>query len=161
MTSKLDVSQFLEYLRAFNARDYETQHSFYAPQVELVLPDADIGTLKGSSAIMEHYRPIHENADEKVIPLIVMSDRGRIFLHMNAYFVYKNEVAKAVHDYHVHPGDVIKIDNCAIYDLDAQGKMKRITCRLFKQELLGQVDIKEKIRESESRADPDLRLYNY
>lgn len=66
-----------------------------------------------------------------------------------------------MHDYHVYPGGVIKIENCAIYDLDEEGKMKAIHCYLFKQELLGKVDLVGCIRDSESRADPDLRLYSY
>ncbi|KAF5012542.1 hypothetical protein FDECE_1409 [Fusarium decemcellulare] len=158
---KLDAQHFLGYMRAFNAADYPAQHAYYADDVELVLPDSAIPTLKGSSAIVDHYKPIHASADETVVPIIVLSDRGRLFLQMESYFHYKVEIKKAVHDYHVYPGDVVRIHCCAIYDLNDDGKMKRITCHLFSQELLGQVDIKEKIRESESRADADLRLYNY
>ena len=161
MSQKHDAHYYLDYIRAFNKKDYPAQHAFYHDDVELILPDPAIGTLKGSSGIKTHYKPIHENADETVIPIIMMVDRGRLFLQMETYFVYKNEVQRAVHDYHVYPGDVIKITSCAIYDLDEQGKMKRIVCHLFNQELLGKVDVKEKIRDSESRADADLRLYNY
>jgi len=39
--------------------------------------------------------------------------------------------------------------------------MKRITCNLFADELLGKLDIKQYIKDSESRAEPYLRLYNY
>ena len=46
-----------------------------------------------------------------------------------------------------------------MYDMDEKGKMKRIVCHLFDQELLGQVDVKEKIQESTNRGDSDLRLY--
>ncbi|KAM5344660.1 hypothetical protein ACJ41O_013195 [Fusarium nematophilum] len=158
--TKLDAQRFLGYIRAFNAADYPAQHAYYADGVELVLPDSAIPTLKGSSAIMEHYKAIHASADETVVPIIVLSDRGRLFLQMEAYFHYREEVEKAVHDYHVYAGDVVRIRCCAIYDLNDDGKMERITCYGFSQELLGQVDIKDKIRESESRADADLRLHN-
>ncbi|KAH8773738.1 hypothetical protein F5883DRAFT_615265 [Diaporthe sp. PMI_573] len=161
MAPHLSVPDFLEYIRAFNDTDYDKQHSFYADDVKLVIPDPAIGTLEGKAGIRKHYQPIHAAAKEKVIPLIVMSDRGRVFLKMDAYFLYEKEVEKAVHDYHVYPGDVVKISNCAIYDLDEEGKMKTIHCYLFQQELLGKVDLKGCIRDSESRADPDLRLYNY
>ncbi|KAJ3549219.1 hypothetical protein NM208_g602 [Fusarium decemcellulare] len=159
--TKLHAQDFLGYVRAFNSTNYPAQHAYYTNDVELVLPDPAIPTLKGSSAIMDHYKPIHASADEIVVPIIVMSDRGRLFLQMETYFHYKEEVKRAVHDYHVHAGDVVKIHCCAIYHLDDDGKMKRITCYGFSQELLGQVDIEEKIRESESRADADLRLNNY
>lgn len=161
MAPLLSVSDFLEYIRAFNDADYEKQHSFYSEDVKMVIPDPTIGTLEGKAGIQEHYKPIHSAAKEKVIPLIVMSDRGRIFLKMDAYFLYEKEVERAVHDYHVYLGDVIKISCCAIYDLDSDGKMKTIHCYLFKPELLGKIDLKQCIRDSESRADPDLRLYNY
>ncbi|KAH8896902.1 hypothetical protein GQ53DRAFT_890378 [Thozetella sp. PMI_491] len=158
MTQNLPTAEFLNYIRAFNARDYAAQHAFYTDDVELVLPDTTVGTLKGKGGIMAHYGAIHANADETVVPLIVMSDRGRVFLQMEAYFYYKNEVEQAVHNYHVHPGDVIRIRCCAIYDLAEGGKMRRITCYLFGEELLGKVDVRDKIKESENRADADLRL---
>ncbi|KAH8742628.1 hypothetical protein F5883DRAFT_656523 [Diaporthe sp. PMI_573] len=133
MAPHLSVSDFLEYIRAFNDTDYDKQHSFYSEDVKLVIPDPAIGTLEGKAGIQKHHQSIYAAAKEKVIPLIV----------------------------HVYPGDVIKISNCAIYDLDSEGKMKTIHCYLFQQELLGKVDLKECIRDSESRADADLRLYNY
>ncbi|CAK7228030.1 hypothetical protein SEUCBS140593_006776 [Sporothrix eucalyptigena] len=157
----MDAHRFLDYVRAFNAKDYPNQHAFYADDVKLVLPDPEIGTLEGKAGIMKHYAPVHASADETVVPIIVLCDRGKVFLQMDAYFLYKEEVQKAVHDYHVYPGDVVKISCCAIYDVNSEGKMTNITCHLLTEEKLGQVDIKEKIRESEGKADADLRLYNY
>ncbi|KAH7136999.1 hypothetical protein B0J13DRAFT_560380 [Dactylonectria estremocensis] len=157
----LPVEDFLDYLRAFNEADYDKQHSFYSEDVTMVLPDPEIPKIMGSQGIKTHYKPIHADAKETVIPIIVLCDRGRVFLQMEAYFLYKNEVQKAVHDYHVHPGDVIRISCCAIYDLDSSSKIKTITCHLFQQELLGQVNLQAAIRESELKADADLRLYNY
>ena len=161
MSEKLDAIAFLDYLRAFNKADYSAQHSFYTDDVELVLPDPAIDTLKGKKAVLAHYQLIHASAKETVVPIIVLSDRNKIFLQMEAFFVYQREVEHAVHDYHVYPSDVIKISCCAVYDLDAEGKMKRITCHLFNQELLGKVDIENEIKESQSKADIDLRLYSY
>ncbi|KAI1339813.1 hypothetical protein F5Y15DRAFT_382187 [Xylariaceae sp. FL0016] len=155
----LGTAEFLDYLRAFNAQDYEKQHAFYADSIELVIPDPRIGTLKGKDGIRKHYKPIHDNAIETVVPIIVMSDRGRVFLQMETYFRYFNKT-KAVHDYDVVPGDVIKIHSCAIYDLDEQNKMTRITCHMFSEEKLGQVDVEAGIRDSQSRADPDLKISN-
>ncbi|KAI5922989.1 hypothetical protein F4810DRAFT_671191 [Camillea tinctor] len=157
---KFTLSEFLEYLRAFNARDYEKQHSFYAEGVELALPDPRVPVLKGSPAVKNHYNSIHADADEFVVPIVVLIDRGRVFLQMHAYFRYKNK-AKGVHGLDVNPGDVVKIDCGGLYDLDQNNKMSKITCYLFGEEFLGQQDVKEKIRESESRADPDLRIHNF
>ncbi|KAH6974416.1 hypothetical protein BKA56DRAFT_619359 [Ilyonectria sp. MPI-CAGE-AT-0026] len=157
---RLEISEFLDYLRAFNKKDYDKQHAFYADNIQLIVPDPAIGTLKGSKGIMDHYGPVHANADEFVIPISVMSDRGKVFLQMESYFKYLNK-AKGVHDIDVVPGDIIKITTCALYDLDEQNKMTLIRCYLGSAEKLGQVDLKEVIRDSEGRASPDLRLYNY
>lgn len=161
MSSKLDGIKFLDYIRAFNNKDYPGQHAFYSDDVELALPDPTIDSLKGKAAIEEHYKKIHDIAEEAVIPIIVLSDRGRIFLQMEAYFKFKKEVEHSVLGLHVFQGDVLKLTTCAIYDLDEQGKMQRIKCHLFSHELFGDVDMKARIKDSESRADPDLRLFNY
>ncbi|KAJ9149788.1 hypothetical protein NKR23_g4075 [Pleurostoma richardsiae] len=161
MSPKLTALQFLEYIRAFNKKDYPVQHAFYRDDVELMLPDPTVDSLKGKPAIIQHYNKIHEDAEEAVIPITILSDRNKIFMQMEAYFKFKKEVQRSVMDYHVHPGDVLKLTCCAIYDLDEEGKMKRIEGHLFNHELLGDVDMKEGIKESESRADEDLRLFNY
>lgn len=158
---KLSVPDFLDYIRAFNSKDYTKQHSYYSDTIELVIPDPRIGALKGKFGIATHYAHIHDNAEETVIPIIVLSDRGRVFFQMETYFHYFNATDRAVHDYTVVPGDVVKICSCAVYDLNQDGKMTRITCHLFSEEKLGKVDVKERIRDSESRADADLRLHNY
>lgn len=160
-SKNLTTEEFLDYLRAFNSTDYSNQHAFYSDDVVLILPDPAIPPLEGKEAIVRHYTPIHADADETVVPINIFCDRGRVAFFMESYFQYKREIKKAVHDYHVHPGDVLKITCLAVYDLDEDKKMKTIRCHLQKQELLGQVDLRACIRDSESRADPDIRLYNY
>jgi hypothetical protein len=158
----LTLNQFLDYIRAFNSRDYEKQHSYYASDVQLIIPDPAIGALHGSEGIKEHYAPIHAAATETVIPITVLVDRNKIFFEMEAYFQYFKATDRAVHGYKVEPGDVIKITSWALYDIDESGKMKRIVCNLFAQELIqGQGDVKGLIKDSESRADSDVRLYGY
>lgn len=158
MVGKLTVFEFLNYLRAFNAANYVKQHEFYAENVQMVLPDPRVGVLIGKDGIRAHYAPIHADARETVIPIIVLSDRGRIYLQMDTYFQYFSEVQHAIHNYHVIPGDVIRIRCAAMYELNEDGKMTKITCYLFEQDNLGQVDLKEKIIESENKADADLKL---
>lgn len=70
---------------------------------------------------------------------------------METYFKFRKEVNQTVSNYHVQPGDVLKLTCCAIYDLDKEGKMKLITGHLFSHELLADVDMKKRIRDSESR----------
>ncbi|KAJ2892475.1 hypothetical protein MKZ38_009713 [Zalerion maritima] len=159
--ARMNCQKFLEYIRAFDKRDYKVQHSFYSNNVQLILPDPAIPPLKGKDAIMAHYAPIHAAADEMVVPIVVMCDGKRVWFHMHAYFQYKQDVDKAVHDFQVKKGDILKIDNAAVYEIDENGLMERIECRLFGMDLLGQVDVKKYIKESESLADPEIRLFNY
>jgi len=78
---------------------------------------------------------------------------------METYFQYKIATDNAVHGYKVVPGDVIKITSWACYDVEDK-KMTKINCNLYEEKLLGQVDMKACIRDSESRADPELILYH-
>ncbi|KAI5917499.1 hypothetical protein F4810DRAFT_696172 [Camillea tinctor] len=161
MSVKVDAIKFLDYIRAFNNQDYPNQHEFYHDEVELCLPDPTVGTLKGKSAITKHYTMIHNDAEEAVIPIIVLSDRGKIFLLMETYFKFKREIEHSVLNHHVYPGDVLKLTSCAIYDINDEGKMRRITCYKVEDKILGDVSMKDAIKDSETRADPDLRLFNY
>ena len=71
-----------------------------------------------------------------------------------------NQSLEGVFGYAVESGDVVKIRVWAYYEVE-EGKMRRIVCNLFQSWALGKVDVRELIRESESRAEPDLRLFNY
>lgn len=86
--SSLSLSNFLKYIKAFNAKDYTTQHTFYHPSVTLTLPDPQIGTLHGSFGKSTHYASVHAHARETVVPMIVLIDSklNRIFFSMEAYF---------------------------------------------------------------------------
>ncbi|KAF9879656.1 hypothetical protein CkaCkLH20_03199 [Colletotrichum karsti] len=161
LSNKHDWENFLNYIRAFNAKDYAKQHAFYSEHIELKVPDNRVPALVGKSAIMEHYRPLHAAADETVVPLVVMCDRGRIFLFMETYFKYKTATAAGIGEFDLLPDDVVKVECFALYDLDDGNKMNCITCHLINVQKLGRVDLMEQIRDSETRADADLRLYNY
>ncbi|KAJ5745498.1 hypothetical protein N7520_010680 [Penicillium odoratum] len=154
----MSLKHFLKYIEAFNAKDYELQHSFYHPDVTLAIPDPEIGTLVGSSGIMNHYAKVHANAQETVVPMFVMIDGPRIFLSMEAYFLYIRTTDEAVHSHKVKPGDVIRVKVWAVYDM-VEDKMARITCNALSDELLGQVNVNDMIQESWSRADEKVKAY--
>ncbi|KAJ5683246.1 hypothetical protein N7462_006411 [Penicillium macrosclerotiorum] len=156
MAPQLSLGGFLKYIEAFNARDYKAQHDFYHKDVTLVIPDPEIGTLIGSKGIMDHYAVVHADARETVVPMCVMMDDKRIFFNMEAYFYYLRTTDKAVHSHKVNPGDVIRVKVWAIYDM-VDGKMHRITCNALGDELLGQVNVNDLIKESWSRVDDDIK----
>lgn len=154
---ELSCEEFLEYIRAFNSRDYEKQHSFYDPHVTLTIPDPKVGTLYGSQGIKDHYGPLHADADETVVPIVVVTEGNKLFFIMDAYFKYKRKTDQAVHGHVVEAGDVLKVTVWAYYVLEKK-KMTKIVCNLFNDEFLGKVDLKKYVMESQSRADPGLRL---
>ncbi|CAI7577348.1 unnamed protein product [Penicillium manginii] len=145
-------ANFLEYMRAFNAHDFEKQYSFYAEDVTLHIPDPKTGMLYGKDGIRGHYLPLFDVCDEYVVPMVVMNDSHKVLLIMESYFVYNSKL-EGVFGYAVEEGDIIKIRVWAYYEIE-NGKMQRIW-------FLGKGDIQELIRESESRAEPDLKIFNY
>ena len=156
----LTRQEFLEYIKAFNDRDYEKQYSYYHDDVTLDIPDPQTGILYGKEGIKGHYLPLFNVAEEVLVPMVIMVDGDKIFYLMESYFLYRQKVDKAVFGYRVQPGDIIKIESWAYYQL-VDGKMKKIVCNVRKNQCLGKVDLKEYLRESESRAETDLRIINY
>ena len=156
MARNISLKHFLEYIKAFNAKDYNLQHSFYHENVTLAIPDPEIGTLIGSNGIMNHYATVHASAKETVVPMFVIMDEKRIFLNMEAYFCYTEATDKAVHSHKTKPGDVIRVKVWSIYEMIG-GKMAEITCNAFSDEFLGQVNVDELIQESWSRVDEDVK----
>lgn len=159
--SHLTREDFLDYIRAFNLKDYKAQHAFYADNVTLTIPDPAVGTLCGSAQILDHYRPVHDAAEETVIPMEVLIDeaQNKVFFMMETYFEYKKSV-KGVHDFKVEAGDVIKVTVWAYYENEGK-KMKKIVCNLFEDQCLGKINAIEYKRESESRANPNVRIYHF
>lgn len=70
---------------------------------------------------------------------------------------YTCETDQGVHGMTAKTGDVFKVTVWALYDIDEQGKMSRIRCNLWEEKMLGQVDKEQRVRESKSRAQEDLR----
>ncbi|KXT15191.1 hypothetical protein AC579_3941 [Pseudocercospora musae] len=155
--ARLSREDFLAYIQHFNTRNYENQHSFYAKDVVLILPDPAIPPLQGSEAIAAHYSGVHSLAHETVVPMVVMNDCEHVFFVMEVYFKYIVDTDQGVHSQTVKKDDVFKVTVWALYDIDEQGKMARIRCNLWEEKLLGQVDVDELIQESKSRAQLDLR----
>ncbi|KXT03039.1 hypothetical protein AC578_652 [Pseudocercospora eumusae] len=154
---RLSREDFLTYIRHFNTRSYEKQHSFYAKDVVLILPDPAIPPLRGSEAIAAHYSGVHSLAQETVVPVVVMNDREHVFFEMEVYFKYIVDTDQGVHSQTVKKDDVFKVIVWALYDINEQGKMTKIRCNLWEEKLLGQVDVDELIQESKSRAQVDLQ----
>jgi len=146
---------FLDYIRAFNAHDYDKQYSYYADDVTLDIPDPQTGMLRGKEGIKAHYLPLFDVCEEIVVPMVVAIEGKHVFYIMESYFKYTKKMEKGVFGYPVEVGDIIKIRVWAHYQVE-DGLMKEIVCNLFKAEHLGQGDLKALVDESQSRAQADL-----
>lgn len=150
-------SDFLDYVQAFNSKDFDKQYSFYRDDITLDIPDPQTGLLCGKTGIRNHYLPLFEVAEEYIVPMVIMVDGERVFYIMESYFLYKKKLDEGgVFGFKVDVGDLIKIRVWAYYELRG-GKFQSIVCNLHKKWFLGKVDMKEAICESQSRAAEDLR----
>lgn len=153
----LSRKDFLSYIHSFNTRNYAHQHSYYAHDVVMTLPDPAIPPLKGPEAIAKHYEGVHGLAQETVVPMVVMNDGDKVFFEMDVYFKYVKDTDQGVHSTKVLKDDVFKVTVWALYDINEEGKMLRIRCNLWEEKLLGQMNVDQLVSESRSRAQTDLQ----
>ncbi|KAI1842672.1 hypothetical protein JX265_002723 [Neoarthrinium moseri] len=158
MSTQITRKEFLEYVRAFNAHDFDKQYSYYDDDVILDLPDPQTGKLRGKKGIMAHYAPLFEVAEEVLVPMHLAVDGDNIFYVMESYFCYNKKLDHGVFGYPVEPGDIIKIRVWAHYQIKNK-KMYYITCNLFQKWFLGKVSLKEAVAESRTRADDEFKSF--
>ncbi|KAK4628295.1 uncharacterized protein CLAFUR5_04448 [Fulvia fulva] len=154
---RLSRQDFLSYIRSFNTRSYEHQHTFYAPDITMTLPDPAVPILRGPEAISKHYAQVHRVAEETVVSMVVVTEYDHVFFEMEVYFKYVVDTDKDVHGTTVQEGDVFKVTVWALYVIDEAGKMRSIRCNLWEEKMLGQFEMGPLIEESRSRAQVDLR----
>jgi hypothetical protein len=148
---------FLEYVKAFNAKGFDKRYAFYHDDIMLDIPDPQTGLLRGKAGIRDHYLPLFDVADEYIVPMVIMVDNNQVFYIMESYSRYKQKLDKGgVLGFKVDTGDVIKIRVWAYYEI-RDGKFQSIVCNLWKKWFLGQVDMEEAIRDSQNRAAEVLR----
>ena len=154
---RLSRQDFLSYIRSFNTRSYEHQHSFYARDITMTLPDPAVPVLHGPDAVSKHYAQVHSVAEETVVPMVVVTEDDHVFFEMEVYFKYSVDTDKGVHSTTARKGDVFKVTVWALYVISEEGKMQSIRCSLWEERMFGQVEVEPLIEESRSRAQVDLR----
>ena len=65
----LTREDFVQYIAAFNRRDYVVQHSFYDDDIVLSIPERDTAPMTSKQQILDHYIELHANAEEILEPL--------------------------------------------------------------------------------------------
>lgn len=158
--TKYTTEHFLDYVRAFNTRDWDKQHSYYTEDVTLDLPPADGNpTLRGSASIKGHYGPLLDNFKECLVPIELMIEEDKILFIMETNFQAK-KAARGPAGFDCAVGDIIRVEVWAFYRME-EGLMKSIITNQLTGEFLGQTKtLAERIKESQTRARKDLIL-NY
>ena len=136
----LSRDDFVQYIAAFNRRDYAVQHSFYDDDIVLSIPERDTAPMTSKQQILDHYIELHANAEEILEPLEILAQDDRIFMETLAWFNYKqipNDGRGGVHGFKVQPGDVLRIQMWMIYEV-VNDKFRLIRCNPYGKSFVGQ-----------------------
>jgi hypothetical protein len=130
--------QFLEYVDHFNNHRFDKVVSYFCPDVTLAYPDNFMGpqlpgmtgnTLHGPEEFIANYKALSANIRE-VLNVGAFLSRGRQFVveFVTEFHVERTPPAGAPGS-QWKKGDVIVMNQNVLYDLDENGKFKRI--RIF------------------------------
>jgi len=130
--------QFLEYVDHFNNRRFDRVASYFTPDVTVAYPDNFMGpqipgrtgnTLHGPQAFIANYEALTSNIRE-VLNVGTFISRGRHFCVelITEFHVFRTPPAGGP-GAQWKKGDVIVLNQNVLYDLDENGKFKRI--RIF------------------------------
>ncbi|KAG9257613.1 uncharacterized protein F5Z01DRAFT_671206 [Emericellopsis atlantica] len=120
----VSLPSFVKYLRAFNARDYDTQHAFYADDITLNLPYVE--PLVGKDAITAQYAQIHPIADEAVIPMDIVYNGRTFIVPKRTIFRLRQDVPELMGLKDLKRGDVIVYTAYLQYYFNKEGKIRQI-----------------------------------
>ncbi|MBN1319814.1 MAG: nuclear transport factor 2 family protein [Thermoleophilia bacterium] len=129
--------QFLEYVDHFNNHRFDKVVSYFCPDVTLAYPDNFMGpqipgatgnTLHGPEEFIANYKALSANVRE-VLNVGAFLSRGRQFCveFVTEFHVLRTPPGDAGPGW--KEGDVIVMNQNVLYDLDENGKFKRI--RIF------------------------------
>lgn len=133
----MNRGQYLEYIDRFNNRRYDMVADYFAPDISVEFftnwtgPDAPDRTLHGPHQYIALYKDLHEHVTE-VMTLGDFLSEGNLIAA---------ELFTEVHCFKDYPtfspmplkaGETVIMTNWVIYDLDDDGKMKRIRITHFR-----------------------------
>lgn len=119
----MDPLAFREYLREFNAANYDAFARYYAEDVFLSFSHGP--TLRGRDAVVAFYRPMHECVKETVEIQFLVMDARHVAAELAAEF-------HALRDFDLftrgplRAGDVVRLTSFVHYDLDSSGRFRQI-----------------------------------
>jgi hypothetical protein len=126
----VDEATFRTYVAAFNAGDYEALTRFYADDVTLSFPDGL--TLEGRDGIVDFYRPMHQAVDESLAIGFLVMDERHVAVELETEFRARADFA-AFPRRPLKAGDVVRITSFVHYDLDGDGRFRRIRVARYRE----------------------------
>jgi len=125
------VAALHRYMDAFNRGDYDALIDFYCEDVVLV--NAGGTKLENRSAIVEFYKQVTSKTQRTIKILQAFASGDRLAAELESEFL-------ALEDYpefasgSMRKGDRLYINTFVIYELDSQGRYRRIRSAPFKRE---------------------------
>ena len=133
----MNREQFLEYMDHFNNHRWDKVVSYFCPDVTLEYPDNFMDTqipgrtgrtLHGPEEFIKNYTAIAENVREVLNLGAFMSEGNQFFVEFVTEFHAFADPAEGSPS-RWKKGEVSVMNQCVLYDLDENGKFKRI--RIF------------------------------
>lgn len=129
--------QFLEYVDHFNNRRFDQVVSYFAPDCTLHYPDNFMGpqipggpnTLHGPQEFIANYEALAANIREVLNVGAFFAQRRQFCVELVTEFHVLRTPPKGTPGDQWKEGDVIVMNQIVLYDLDENGKFKRI--RIF------------------------------
>ncbi|EQB50721.1 hypothetical protein CGLO_09816 [Colletotrichum gloeosporioides Cg-14] len=145
-------------IRLLMHEDYEGIPTWYTCDVTMVLgldTTLDGEILKGQDEVIQHFTTLQEQTDIVVVPVLVIADRGRITAYTETYYRWLGKDDKEDGEMFVEEpveapfvgwpavtfGDVLKVREVVVFDLNEQMKVKRVEWRQLGMEHLGEASV--------------------
>lgn len=132
----MNREQYLEYVDHFNNKRYDKVTSYFAPDITVEYFDNAFGTqfpartLHGPAEFAANYKALHEHTREVLELGDFMAEGDLVFVELYTEFhTFKDAPASGQQ---WKKGDINIMTNWVMYNLDENGKMKRIRIAHFR-----------------------------
>lgn len=133
----MNRKQYLEYVDHFNNKRYDKVTGYFAPDITVEYPDNFAGpqiparTLHGSAEFAANYKALHAHTREVLELGDFLAEGDLVFVELYTEFhTFKDPPASAGRQW--KKGDITIMTNWVVYNLDKNGKMKRIRIAHFR-----------------------------
>ncbi|MCX7911610.1 MAG: nuclear transport factor 2 family protein [Dehalococcoidales bacterium] len=134
---KMTKQEFLEYIGHFNSKRFDKVASYFAPDVTVEYPDNFFGapiaplTLHGPQEFINNYRALTEHTKEVLEVGDFLAEGNKVFVELYTEFITLKDPPPGSRQ-GWKKGDIHIMTNWVLYDLDENGKMKRIRIAHFR-----------------------------